>query len=74
MPIYEYECGGLCGKITESIEKVGREIILCPHCKAMAFKIMSKSEFHLKGSTWAKDNYSSKKPSYVDKPFKPLAE
>jgi len=74
MPIYEFECEGFCGKVTESIEKVGTEVIICPKCKGMAFRIMSKSEFHLKGDAWAKDNYTRKKPSYVDRPFKPLVD
>ena len=59
MPIYEYYCQK-CGKTTESIEKLDTDYVVC-ECDYVANRIVSATNFKLKGSCWAKDNYSSKK-------------
>ncbi|UCG11189.1 MAG: zinc ribbon domain-containing protein [Deltaproteobacteria bacterium] len=59
MPIYEFECPE--GTITERIVINDTKEIECPECHDKAKKIMSPCEFHLKGSGWSADGYSSKK-------------
>ena len=66
MPIFEFECMN-CGKIIELICPADTELARCPECSAPAPKIISPTNFHLKGSGWSKDNYSSKKPSALDR-------
>ena len=61
MPIYNYKCN-LCNREYESMEKMGTQTIKCK-CGNVAIKIPSLSNFHLKGSGWAKDNYSKEKES-----------
>lgn len=56
MPIYEYECGD-CGKKTEklvshSLPEEKKEQIAC-ECGSAARRIVSRSNFELKG-TWFK--------------------
>lgn len=59
MPIYNYRCK-TCGKEYESFEKLDTKVIKCS-CGETAEKIISLSNFHLKGGGWAKDNYGNKK-------------
>jgi putative FmdB family regulatory protein len=56
MPIYEYECES-CGQVLESIVSFSITEITCD-CGGTAKKIVSKSNFTLKGKGWAKDGYS----------------
>lgn len=65
MPIFEYECL-ICRNKFEILDNSyrtsddGRHS--CPKClNKLLKKIPSCSSFILKGSTWAKDGYSSKK-------------
>ncbi len=56
MPIYEFKCEK-CGKVYESIISLGVREIECD-CGGKAKRIMSCSNFVLKGPGWAKDGYS----------------
>lgn len=64
MPIYEYKCP-FCGDVKEkfypSIPKKVPERVLF-HCCKMTMnshdRILSKPNFQLKGTCWAKDGYS----------------
>jgi len=60
MPIYEYECKH-CNKIWTRLAKFDDDFIACPKCLNICWKIISKSNFHLKGDGWAKDSYSTPK-------------
>jgi len=62
MPIYEYLCEN-CHKTTEVIQKFSDPPFKdCPFCHGQNLtKITSKPSFHLKGSGWYKDSYSSPK-------------
>ena len=58
MPIYEYECVG-CGRRKENFQKDRDEhLIYCMGCQEMMRRVMSPSNFHLKGTCWAKDGYT----------------
>jgi len=60
MPIYEYECL-TCGTIFEawaSIKDKNSREHGCTKCKGIGKRIISKSNFVLKGSGWEKDGYS----------------
>ncbi len=59
MPVYEYECPD--GEITERLEKMDVEEIVCPKCHQIAKKIMSSCAFELKGGGWYADGYASRK-------------
>lgn len=62
MPIYEYQCPN-CQFIDEILVRSKKpERPECPVCgQAKMDKIMSTSNFSLKGRNWAKDNYGLKK-------------
>jgi putative FmdB family regulatory protein len=53
MPIYEYECSN-CGHKLERIQKFSdKPLRRCPQCKKLKLKkLVSLSNFHLKGSGW----------------------
>ena len=65
MPLYEFECED-CGYIFEELVTLSSKILneyeivaVCPKCdSAFCKKIISKTNFRLKGSGWAKDGYS----------------
>ncbi len=59
MPVYEFECPN--GEITERLEKMDVEEIVCPQCHQIAKKIMSCCTFELKGGGWYADGYASRK-------------
>ena len=68
MPIYEYQCTK-CGDEFEKIVKLNSPNPPCTkavktdspkilvRCDGETKRIMSQSNFHLKGSCWAKDGY-----------------
>lgn len=68
MPIYEYECEK-CNHCFESVKShfVSKEGMTvndtpsCPRCNADTKKIMSSSNFHLKGGGWSNSGYSKEK-------------
>lgn len=53
MPTYEYQCRN-CGHQLEVFQKITDEPLLdCPKCQQTALgKVISASNFHLKGSGW----------------------
>ncbi len=58
MPVYVYLCD--CGREEEvyyPIISQGKKKIECKNCGRKAKKIMSQTDFHLKGSGWYKDGY-----------------
>lgn len=60
--IYEYKCDS-CGKKLEMDQSINDEPLKmcsnCGHCSLM--RQISVCSFVLKGESWAKDGYSSKK-------------
>ena len=63
MPIYEYECLDK-GHRFEAFRKIGdRPLRTCEVCGGKVRKLVSSSAFHLKGSGWYKDGYTSSKKS-----------
>lgn len=64
MPIYEYTCDKCHSnhEILQKFDEAAPEV--CPKCheKGTLKKAVSNSAFHLKGSGWYKDLYSSAKP------------
>ena len=66
MPIYEFEC--ICGEEKEILVPMGTETIICSSCGKPMKKIISKSDFILKGAGWGFDNYGlkSKKKNNTD--------
>ena len=63
MPIYEYQCKK-CEKVFEIIQKISdKPLVKCEECSGTLVKLISESNFSLKGGGWYKDLYStSKKP------------
>lgn len=57
-PMYEYEC--ICGYKGEKIATIKTTSIPCPKCKNTAKKIMSASNFTIKGFSEA-NGYSRKR-------------
>jgi putative FmdB family regulatory protein len=73
MPIYEYQCES-CQKISEIIQKISDpHPETCPVCsRGPMKKMLSRTNFALKGGGWYSDAYSSKKPD--DKAAKPATD
>lgn len=65
MPLYEYQCPK-CGLTEEQLVLHGdNEIFFCSRCSQPKFdvvmtRMVSKTNFQLKGGCWAKDGYKSK--------------
>jgi putative FmdB family regulatory protein len=61
MPIYEYKCKK-CGREYELFQKISDPAAkTCKFCKGPAYKLISLSSFHLKGSGWYVTDYGGKK-------------
>lgn len=59
MPVYEYQCMQ-CGEIFEILHKINEKYIArCPKCQGEAKKILSPSNFILKGSGFYVNDYPS---------------
>jgi putative FmdB family regulatory protein len=59
MPIYEYQCNK-CNHVFEIFHKVDEEVTAaCPSCLGSARKIISASNFVLKGSGFYVNDYPS---------------
>lgn len=57
MPLYEYECAK--GHHFEEIQKFADPpISQCPMCSSKAKRLLSKSNFALKGDGWHRDGYA----------------
>lgn len=69
MPIYEFECK--CGKKLEKLVSKPIKTTKCPFCGGRMHRIVSASNFQLKGRGWAKDSYGLKEnKSKSNKPKK----
>lgn len=65
MPLYEYRCRS-CGHVFEVIQKFSdRPLRKCRECSGRLEKLVSRSNFMLKGGGWYSDDYgkSSKRPA-----------
>ena len=62
MPIYEYRCTA-CDQVFEYMQRMSDDPkTTCESCSGELERLISRSAFHLKGSGWSKDLYSSAKP------------
>ena len=60
MPIYEFECKK-CGVIKEVLVLGKKDKkVKCEKCNTVMEKVVSISNFQLKGDGWFKDSYSKK--------------
>ncbi len=62
MPIYEYKCL-YCNETSQVAQKFNDPILkTCPLCcKEALIKLISKTDFSLKGPNWYKDGYTKPK-------------
>ncbi len=62
MPTYEYECLN-CGHEFEERQRMTDEpLTICPKCDQKTLrKLISRSDFHLKGEGWYETDFKSKK-------------
>lgn len=61
MPIRDYSCSA-CGHIWETLRRDQSDPDTCPVCISVDIKRMiSRTNFQLKGSGWFKDGYSSRR-------------
>lgn len=58
MPIYEFQCS--CRERLEKLFKEPVKTTKCPNCGKRMRRIISSSNFQLKGHGWAKDSYGLK--------------
>ena len=59
MPIYEYQCSD-CNNVFELLHKMGEDCeAVCPKCMAPAKKLISSTNFVLKGSGFYVNDYPS---------------
>ncbi len=62
MPTYEYRCDK-CGKAFEVFQKITDDPVeKCRDCGGKVQKLVSASNFVLKGSGWYKTDYAAKTP------------
>jgi putative FmdB family regulatory protein len=60
MPIYEYECD-VCREVFEIFHKIDEDCkVACPKCLGPARKLISATNFVLKGSGFYVNDYPSK--------------
>lgn len=59
MSRYDYKCQS-CGNVVELERPCDWELELCLKCGGTSIKQFPLTNFHLKGSGWAADNYSRK--------------
>ena len=60
MPIYEYQCNN-CNEIFEIFHKIDEDCkVACPKCLGPAKKLISATNFVLKGSGFYVNDYPSK--------------
>lgn len=62
MPIYQYQCPK-CHNLFDVMKPFSEMDIneLCPICHVLSERIISPSNFHLKGTGWYKTDYKDKK-------------
>jgi len=76
MPIYEYECSQ-CHQTSDALQKVNDPPPeTCPRCGAhdTLSRLLSRTNFVLKGGGWYADLYSSNKPKSEGGEAKPAAK
>jgi len=74
MPIYEYQCTK-CNNIFEVFHRIEEEINpACPKCLGQARKILSASNFILKGSGFYVNDYPSESRKKAEKEAEKPAE
>jgi len=57
MPIYEYQCTN-CGEKFELLQSFNDPpVAICKNCEGEAKRIISLTNFHLKGSGWYATDY-----------------
>lgn len=56
MPIYEYLCLK-CGHVFEYFHKTKEIQVKCEKCDSEVKKIISKNNFHLRGTGWYKTDF-----------------
>jgi putative FmdB family regulatory protein len=71
MPIYEYECES-CGyrkeiMIRKPSDEKGSHKLGCDKCKGMMKRVISPSNFQLKGGGWYKDGYGNNRQPKKEK-------
>uniref|UniRef100_A0A7V4JQI4 Zinc ribbon domain-containing protein n=1 Tax=Thermodesulfobacterium geofontis TaxID=1295609 RepID=A0A7V4JQI4_9BACT len=67
MPIYEYECKN-CGKHFEVWQKITDEPLkICKECRGELIKLISESNFILKGTGWYVTDYARKEKEKKEK-------
>ena len=68
MPIYEYECES-CGEREEHIQAMSDPPMrACSHCGKDALRrVISATNFQLKGGGWYRDGYASSRPGAESK-------
>ena len=59
MPLYEFTCD-VCKREQELLLRLHDPVPHCPACTKPMRKLLSRSNFALKGDGWAKDNYGIK--------------
>lgn len=61
MPLYEYQCAA-CGHMFEILQRITEDnLTQCPKChKNKLEKLVSGTNFQLKGSGWYQTDYSAK--------------
>jgi putative FmdB family regulatory protein len=68
MPLYEYRCND-CGKEFEVMQKISDKALReCIYCSGRVEKLISQSNFQLKGGGWHADGYSRPKEEKEAKP------
>lgn len=68
MPVYEYQCSR-CNDVFEIFHKIDGDCkVACPKCLAPAKKLISASNFILKGSGFYVNDYPSKSRKEAGKP------
>ena len=67
MPIYEYRCGA-CGHHLEALQKMTEAPLRkCPECgKSQLKRLVSASQFRLKGSGWYETDFKNKNETKRD--------
>jgi len=66
MPIYEFECK--CGEKLEKLVSKPIKTTKCLFCGGRMHRIVSASNFQLKGTGWARDGYGLKKETKKKQP------
>jgi len=62
VPIYEYECRH-CGSFEHSQSIHDRPLERCPKCRRKVQRLISATNFQLKGGGWYSDGYQKKSAS-----------